>query len=388
MAARSAMAAAVAALLLAGAPAKAELQPEQPGRTELTQKLQPHWLWVNEVSFTRMVDGRAYLIDADQGRMLGMVSGGYGHAMLQLAPDGERFAVLSTHFSRGVRGDRTDVVTLYDSKTLTAGQEVVIPPKRYGGLPFIGTMPVTDDGRFSLIYNFTPEQSVTVVDLAAPKLVGEFPTPGCGLLYPTGPRRFFMQCGDGSLQTLTLGADGAAQVGAVSAKLFADDDPATEKGVRIGPAQWLFFTYSSEVHLIDGAGKAPVRKAKWSLLDQATAGWRIGGLQPAAYHAPSGRLFTLMHEGGVNTHKDPGGEVWVYDAKSGKRLQRIKLDGTATSIAVSEDDKPLLYTVMAGVDALVIYDAASGAKLRSVAGLGDSLTYLQPAPVQPAGGAR
>ncbi len=152
--------------------------------------------------------------------------------------------------------------------------------------------------------------------------------------------------------------------------------------MRISATDWLFFTFSGEVHQISGiAGKAPARRAKWALTDASTAGWRPGGTQPFAYHAASGRLFALMHEGGVNTHKDPGTEVWVYDVKSRKLTQRLKLATPATSIAVSGDDHPLLYTVITDVEDLVIYNAQSGEKLHSVGSLGHSLSYIQPAPV-------
>jgi methylamine dehydrogenase heavy chain len=88
-----------------------------------------------------------------------------------------------------------------------------------------------------------------------------------------------------------------------------------------------------------------------------------------------------MHEGGPYTHKDPGTELWVYDAPQGKRIQRIKLDGPATAVAVSQDDRPLLYTTMFGDRDLRIYDAIAGRLLRKVEGLGPTMTVIQPAPV-------
>ena len=88
-----------------------------------------------------------------------------------------------------------------------------------------------------------------------------------------------------------------------------------------------------------------------------------------------------MHQGGRETRKDPGSDIWVFDVKTQKRVQQIKLAVPATSIAVSGDDKPLLYTIAFGSRDLTIYDASSGEKLRTVGELGESLTILQPAPV-------
>jgi methylamine dehydrogenase heavy chain len=360
--------------------AQAELQPEVLVKEKLAETMQPHWVWVNDVSFDRMVDGRAYLIDGDSGQMLGMVSGGYSHGLLMLSPDGKTFAVPGTYLSRGSRGERTDVVTFYKTSDLAPGAETIIPTKRYSGMPFISTSPVMPDGRFGLIYNFTPEQSVTVVDMVQQKTVGEFATSGCGLIFPTGPRTFFLICSDGALQTGTLGEDGKVTLGASTKKLFPPDDPVTEKGVWTGH-QWLFFTHKGKVHVLEQKGALPQLVRTWSLAGKDDAKWLPGAMQTAAYHQASGKLYVLMHEGGPGSHKDPGTELWVYDAAKGQRIQRIVLDGPATAVAISQDDKPLLYTAMFGDSDFKIYDAASGKLLRKVAGLSATLSVIQSAPV-------
>ena len=371
----------ILSLLLATAvPASAQLAPEELKQETLADTMQPHWVWLNDVSFDRMLDGRAYLVDADSGQMLGMVSGGYGHGTLMLTPDGRKMAVVASYFSRGTRGVRTDVATFYKISDLAAGEEAILPPKRYNGMPFLSAAPVMPGGRFGLIYNFTPEQSVTVVDMTAQKTVGEFGTPGCGLIYPTGPSKLFLICSDGSLQPATLDATGHLTLGTATKKLFQDSDPVTEKGVWTGK-EWLFFTPSGKVHVIDHSGAQPQVKRVWSLIGKDEASWRPGALQTAAYHRASGRLYVLMHEGGPDTHKDPGTELWVYDAAKGIRIDRIKLDGPATAVAVSQDSKPLLYTAMFGDRDLKVYDAASRQLLRKVTGLGPTMTVIQPAPV-------
>lgn len=369
------------AALMLSAPVRAELQPEELSVESLPEKLPPHWVWVNDVNFFSMADGRAYLIDADSGRFVGMVSGGYGHATIGLDRRGDRFVMPGTFHSRGSRGERTDVLTLYAAKSLEPGAEIVIPPKKFSGIPFVGNFTLTDDGRFALVYNFTPEQSVTVADLDAKTLVGEFSTPGCGLIYPVGMRRFMMQCGDNSLQLATLDADGKVVLGGVSKPLWTQEDLATEKAVRISESRWMFFTFNSQAIVIDGALAKPKLEDQWSLVGANPDGWRIGGLQPSAFHDATGRLYVLMHQGGPETRKNPGKEVWVFDAKTRQRVQRIELAVNATSIAVSQDAQPLLYTTEFGVPAMNIYDAIGGQKLRSVEQLGQTLTVIQPSPV-------
>ena len=83
-----------------------------------------------------------------------------------------------TYFSRGTRGVRTDVVTLYDAGTLEAVGEIPIPPKRSSNLPMIANAVLTDDERFLLIYNFNPGQSVTVVDTKTREVAARNRNPG------------------------------------------------------------------------------------------------------------------------------------------------------------------------------------------------------------------
>jgi methylamine dehydrogenase heavy chain len=110
-----------------------------------------------------------------------------------------------------------------------------------------------------------------------------------------------MQCADGSLQAAALDANGAVHLGATTKPLFTADDPASDKPVRIGPSTWLFTTFAGDVAVIDGAGGQIAVKARWKLAGPDESAWRPGGLQPLAYHAPSGRLFVLMHKGGAGT---------------------------------------------------------------------------------------
>ncbi|MDB6043506.1 MAG: Amine dehydrogenase, partial [Gammaproteobacteria bacterium] len=118
--------------------------------------------------------------------------------------------------------------------------------------------------------------------------------------------------------------------------------------------------------------------ARWSLLgssDQAQQ-WRPGGLQQLAAHAGLNRLYSIMHRGGPETHKDPGREVWVYDLTKHTRIQRIAMKNDAGSIQVTHDPKPLLFSAFIASTTLDVYDATSGAWLRSVEHVGTTPTIL------------
>lgn len=366
------------ALLLPGGAAEAQLQPEPLVRQDLPANGSAHWVWVNDIVFHHMADGKAFLFDGDSGSMLGMLSTGFGFGGVVVPGDGSVIASPETYFSRGTRGTRTDVVTLYDARTLDPTEEIVIPAKRASTMPMRASTALTDDDRFLLIYNFTPAQSVTVVDLRARKFVGEVDTPGCALVYPTGPRSFFSLCGDGTALAVRLDNAGLAIATERTPQLFdAEQDPVTEKAVRDGDT-WLFASFAGDIVPVETVEGRTHAGAHWSLTtaEERKEGWKPGGMQHLALHVASRRLYSLMHEGGVDSHKDPGSEIWVYDLASRERTQRILLQAPLTSIAVTGDDKPLLFGIFIAAPELRVFDARTGAALRTIGEVGFSPTIL------------
>ena len=178
--------------------------------SDLPAKSGAHWVWVNDIVFHHMADGKAFLLDGDSGRMLGMLSTGFGFNGVVIPGDQSTIISPETYFARGTRGARTDVVTLYDPRKLSPLGEIVIPPKRAGTVPMVQNAALTDDDRFLILYNFTPAQSVSVVDMQSRKLAGEIDIAGCALVYPTGARSFFSLCGDGAALSVTLDETGKA----------------------------------------------------------------------------------------------------------------------------------------------------------------------------------
>jgi methylamine dehydrogenase heavy chain len=336
-----------------------------------------HWVWVNDFVFPHMSDGMAYLVDGDSGRYLGTLSTGYSFAHLLLSRDGKVIYSPETYFSRGTRGTRTDVVTLYDPGKLAPIGEIVIPPKRSSNLPMIANNVLTDDDRFLLIYNFNPAQSVTVVDTKLRKFVREIETPGCALVYPTGPRSFFSVCGDGSLSLVHLDDNGAAQQKRTEPIFNLAADPVTEKAVRIGRV-WYFVSFAGRIYPLTVDAEQAVLGQPWWLSSDAErkAGWRPGGVQQLAVNVKESRLYAIMHRGGVETHKDPGKDVWVFDVSTRQRVQQFALKNLASSIQLSSDAQPLLYSICIDSTDLDIYDAASGRLLRSVDHIGTTPTVM------------
>jgi methylamine dehydrogenase heavy chain len=374
--------AAIAALLLLGAAAgaRADLPPETgggPASATLPTPPSKHWVWVNDFVFPHMADGMAYLVDGDTGRYLGTLSTGYGFSGVVLPRDGKIIYSPETYFSRGTRGKRTDVVTLYDPATLDPLGEITMPPKRSSNIPMISNAALTDDERFLLIYNFNPTQSLAVIDTKTRKYLREIETPGCALVYPTGPRSVFSVCGDGSLLLISLNDAGVAQQKRTEPLLGMGTDPVTEKAVRIGRT-WYFVSYDGRVYPIDADAQQASAGAGWWLASDAErkAGWRPGGVQPFAANAGNPRLYAIMHRGALSTHKDPGKDIWVFDVATHARIQQLVLKNLASAIRISSDDHPLLYSIFIDAPTLDIYDAPSGRLLRSVDHIGTTPTIM------------
>lgn len=379
-------------------PAPADLAPEVPGEIErLAKPFDPHWIWVTDLFLERVA-----LVDLDSGRFLGLVNSGYGPALALFPKSRSEMYLPATYFSRRFRGERTDVLEVWDIETLSFVAEIELPSKRAIDSFALGHAALTDDDRFAAVLNWTPATSLSIVDVERRTLAGEVPIPGCSLAFAAGPRRLLSLCGDGAALAVHLDNDGALSDVRRSVPFFDPaTDPVTEKAVRFRD-QWLFASFAGMIHAVDVSGPDLAFPLPWSLLsdaDRADA-WQVGGLQYLAVHEPSGRLYALVHRGGPDGHKEPGEEVWVYDIERRERVARIPLrhPGLAiygevidigndwiwpfnglfdwfldsvvpplvTHIQVTRDDEPLLFTASQFTGSIGVYDARSGEMIRRV----------------------
>jgi methylamine dehydrogenase heavy chain len=356
----------------------APLQPEQASVEKLGAP-SPHWVFVYDVNFLGYLDSKVYLFDADTGSMLGMLStGAFGNAV-EFAPDFSAIYVPEMYYSRGSRGERTEVVTTYDTQELKPVGEVVIPSKRATGIPHRAYQGISDDGRFVFVANMTPATSVSVVDVAVQKFVTEIENSGCNLVYPTGKRSFISLCGDGTVLSVQLDDQGNLESKTRSAKFFdPDKDPLTEKASRYGNT-WLFFSFDGYVHPVTFAGDKISIGERWSLFNEIerAQNWRVGGSQFNAVHQAAGRLYVIVHQGGTYGHKDGGKAVWVYDLETQNGVAQFALTDIATNIAVTKDSAPLLITDDAARPAVDVYDALTGKALRTIAGPPATPSFIQ-----------
>ncbi|MEM7465813.1 MAG: amine dehydrogenase large subunit [Pseudomonadota bacterium] len=371
----------MAALIATTLGSHAELDAEKLGRVNtLPRDADAHWLWVYDMVYDYMTDGRASLIDGDTGRFLGMLNTGYSFTQLSLPTHYREIYSAETYYTRYTRGVRNDVVSIYSPTTLLPVAEIDIPDKRGSTIPTPHNAVLTDDDQFLLVFNLTPATSITVVDVKKRVFVGEIETPGCSLIYPAGNRRFFSLCGDGSLLDLSIDDDGKVVSAERSAKFFdPQTDPISEKGVRLEKT-WYFVSFEGYLHEITFSDKTPGFGKPWSLLsdNEREQTWRVGGTKHLALHKKRGLLYSIVHRGGgQETRKDPGEAIWVYDLTSRKRTDTMVPKHPTGLLEITQDDKPLLFTADVARNAIDVYDGTSGEFLRSVESIGYTPTGLE-----------
>lgn len=381
-------------LLCFGAMAHADIPLEKAHVEILPDHVDKNWFWVWGNGAPAQSSSRAYLFD-DNGKQLGMLSIGYWAGNILPSPKHEEVYSVETYFSRGVRGERSDVVTVYDPKTLKVKREIKVPAKRMTAVDTQGMAVLSDDERFLLMQNYTPAQSLTVVDLDSSKFVTEVETPGCASVYTAGDRDFYSLCGDGGFFHLRLDNAGHPIVRERIPPLFDPiKDFLTTEASRLGNA-WYFVSGDNNVYAMEMDANGVKLAKKWSLVTdkERKDNWRISGYGNTAIHNRSGQLYVLMHQGGPETRNEPGTEAWVFDIKTQKRVRTIELNELSLSLGVSQGETPRLYSVdvifpmptlaklwvyfTKGQDALMkvfqngiaIYDAQSGKLLRQIDGL-------------------
>ncbi|UCG72059.1 MAG: hypothetical protein JSV45_12480 [Chromatiales bacterium] len=363
------------ALLLAAGSAVADLPPDKMGEIgTLPETWPPHWIIAHDVSYSHIRDGKSFVLDLDADsigqQFKGMVNSSFAANFVQATTRPELY-LAETFYSRGTRGERLDVLTIYDKRTLAPLGEVILEAnQRAFIIPQRNLMKLTGDESLILVYNFSPAMSVSIVDAVGRKSLGTLPTPGCAGIFPTGTRGFSALCGDGSLYTANLDKSGKVASSSRSDVFFdVQDDPLMEQPAWIDGRAY-FPSYQGNVVPVDFSGDKPVIGEPWSLLDDDTAGWRPGGLVPTAEDA-NGRMYVTMHpEGGDGTHKDPGLEVWVFDPVKQERLARLPLQVPGLSIALTRDKEQSLLIVTTVEMKLDVYDAASGELRRTLDNFG------------------
>jgi len=361
---------AAAAGILAGQPLNAQGDDLDAGaqrqlaESHTTAKLAPtdaRRLFVLDTAFPAAAAAKTYILDGSTGAIEGMFNQAYW-PNFAVSPDGAELYAVDTYWEKHTRGKRSDYIVVRDAQTLEVKEDIPLPAGRLLIVSKKYNFDVTPDGRYGLTYNLAPATAVTVTDLKARRSVGSIGIPGCGLIFAQAPNRFSSLCADGSISTVTFDESANASIKRAERVFDARNDPAFEHSAWDKKDQMLYLiTYQGDVVPVSLAAEQALPRDHWSLTSQAerAAGWRPGGWQVSHFNASHRHLYVLMHQGRAWTHKNSGSEVWEFDATNGKRLLRIRLREPAQSVAVSQDDDPLVY-VIADSERIYAYRSATG----------------------------
>lgn len=337
----------------------ADLEPEL-GSVETMETPGEHWFMT--IGFM----GGGNIFDADTGEMKGKVRVSDYTSAVSLDRERGMIYVPSTFYSRGTYGERTDLLIFNDVQNLAPVAEVEVPKKLAVVFHRAVINPIGE--RFIGLYNMTPAMSVSIVDVENRSFVGEISTAGCGFVYPLTGLRFMQLCGDGTVQVIDLDESGQESGRKRSRAFFdIDEDPVFDLALEKKDG-WVLVSFEGKVFEVTVDGRKIDVTGPWSLVteEEAAEGWRVGGDQPIAYNDESGLLFALMHQGGPDTHEEPGTEIWAFNTGTERRGYRIELEEPSAVIEVSKDADPLLYVASGFPASVQVRKAATGRLLHVI----------------------
>lgn len=289
------------------------------------------------------------IVDSTTGKMVGMVDTSRSSDMA-IDPAGKFYYVSETIWSKGNRGTRQDLLTIYDANSLKLQTEVTFPGRLIIGAQ-VNNFALSEDGKSAYIFNLTPAASVNIVDLVKRKFSRNVELPGCAGLMPI-PEGLVSVCSDGSLASLNL-SGGKAEITRSAPFFHATNDPVFDAfNYSIKRKEAVFISYTGLIYTAK-IGLKPEIAAPFSI--QAAAGlrpgdtkpldvnWLPGGRQLTAWHHASNHLYVLMHMGEFWTQKDPGEEIWDVDLSTKKVVKRFPLEDHIDNIEVTQGDKPKLF---------------------------------------------
>lgn len=370
------------------------LEIEEVGRVATVPPAGPHWVWVPDRLFQHSV-----LFNGDSGEVMGMVD---SRATLTPRPPtfskarNELYSV-DVDYARGLRGKRTDYVTIYDATSLNVTGEILLEKRTAESNTSLGHVAMLDGEKLLLVFSQFPTPTATIVNLEERRVVEEVVVAGCAGLYPVDAYRFASLCGSGGVLLTTLSEDGTLAKSEQTPPFFDSvEDPVFISAGRRG-ANWVFVSFKGLVHEVDFSTNPPAVEEPWALagVQEVREGWRPGGLQHVAVHEPTDELFVVMHQGGSGTHKDAGASIWRYDLNEKSRLGELEVPNLTAeflgpllgisqdswadrllhwvipnegvhSITVSQDDNPLLFLRNGGLGVVGIVDLKTGAHIRTL----------------------
>lgn len=343
------------------------------------------WFLVHDAAFFSMSDGKVYIVDAAAKTLATQIKGSFNSVLMgniiQSAQRSEIYATETFH-SRGTRGDRLDVLTIWDQENLSPIDEIILPGnKRFMGIPGRYTMLLLNQDRWLAVANFGPAASATLIDLNKRKIINQIATPGCVFTYPTGRLGFSSLCADGRFLSTELDAYGKI-IKQIRTKAFfnSDDSPIYERPAVIGNIAY-FPSIAGLVHPVDMSATVANPGQPWPLIpdherDEQKERWAPAGIGIIDAD-DNGHFYILMHPDAKDGSYQGGGpEVWVFDAARKKRVRRIVLQAWGLSLAASRGKKPVLMVVNPIDMSLEMYNPATGQFIRKIDDFGEQTPLM------------
>ncbi len=348
----------------------------------LPERYPADWFLVHDAAFFHMSDGKVYVLDTDKDSIGDQVQGMFPLSLMGSfieAPSRGEILAIETFHTRGTRGDRIDVLTIWDTVNLSAIAEVILPAgKRFMGMPERVALQLLKGDRWLAIFNLSPSTSVTLVDLDTRAVLGEIPTPGCSFIYSNGDLGLSALCADGRMLTVLLNEDGSEKSRILSDVFFdSDDSPIFERPARVGDIAY-FPAFDGRVQPVALTGSAALPMASWSLFGKGEESWAPSGIGIDG-EDDLGRIYFLMNSeanGVEGMHNAGGSEIWVFDPEARRRVLRIPLEAWGLSLAVSRGEEPKVLVTNPTDMSVELYDGLSGSFIKKLTGFGQETPLL------------
>lgn len=368
----------VAASAPAATPVEVSIPEAEENDVATLPPIAPHWAFI-----TNWLRGGIRIVDGDSGKVLGMVHSA-PFSDFAIDPGGAFFYVAETMWSRGNRGTREDLLTIYDVHSLKILSEIPLT-----GRLLIGNRPlnlsISPDGKYGFVYNLDPSTSVQVVDLVKRRLASSVEVPGCGLAIAGTGVSTASLCSDGSMATIAYNSRSSGTPSRSPVFFSAESDPIFDNSFvdrRSGKA--IFLTYSGLIREV-AVSAAPVIGEPWSIqqaagmpvatTDALVVNWLPGGREPIAFNRTTGKAYILMHMGEYWSQKASGTELWEIDVARRKILRRKRLPKPIAAVAVTQDANPMLM-LADEEDRLLVLDGATFQQRHEVANAGNGIIHV------------
>jgi methylamine dehydrogenase heavy chain len=351
-----------------------DLQPEKVETAKIPADMQR--VYLVDLTINHVADGKVWILDGDKMEVKGMLELGF-LGLFYAPPKSNKIYIATTFYDRLTRGNRHDVMTVFDANTLQLLDEYPIPMKRVMPIQYRPLMTGSSDGKFIFIQNATPATSITVTNLAKKSSV-ELAAAGCYGTYPSikNASRVSTMCGDGTIGTYALNEAGTEGKRQASDKLFDADKDAWFIHGEVSGDNYLFISFNGMMHTVNLDGDKAKLLDSFSMTEGVEGGWRPSGYQPFAVDS-SGIAYVLMHSNGAEgSHKNPSEEIWSVDIKNKKVVARSK-SPTLFSMTIKGDTLYGINLIDASVVKLKVDQQTHAVTEAGVSKVGETATQIE-----------